>query len=128
MLLSINDYKMGRNVSWVLRVLGLGQDDMDDAGMAHLHRVPEDLNQRALSPLFQDLDRLLTQVAQPIARILNKYARTGSSALAYLEYELAFFAAAAHMILEAKAAGVDFCVPEVAHRMNALHKSAVWQI
>jgi DNA mismatch repair ATPase MutS len=97
-----------------MRVLGLGQDEFDDAGMARLHRVPEDLNQRSLSPLFQDLDRLLTQIAQPIARVLDKYGRTGSNALAHLEYELAFFAAAAQMILKAQAAGINFCVPEVA--------------
>ncbi len=113
-LLSINDYKVGSNASWVLRVMGIGQDDMDDAGIGHLHRVPEELSQRPLSPLFQDLDRLLTQIAQPIARVLNKYARTGSGALAYLEYELAFFAAAAQMIQKARTKGVAFCVPEVA--------------
>ncbi len=113
-LLSINDYKVGSNASWVLRVMGMGQDDMDDAGIAHLHRVPEDLNQRPLSPLFQDLDRLLTQIAQPIARVLNKYTRTGGGALAHLEYEMAFFAAAAQMIHKARAKGVVFCVPQAA--------------
>ena len=112
-LLSINDYKVGANASWVLRVMGL-QDDADEAGIAQLHRVPEDLNVRPLSPLFQDLDRLLTQIAQPIARALNRYARTGSGALASLEYEMAFFAAAAQMIQKASAKGVQFCVPDVA--------------
>ncbi len=112
-LLSINDYKVGANASWVLRVMGL-QDDADEAGIAQLHRVPEDLNVRPLSPLFQDLDRLLTQIAQPIARALNRYARTGSGALASLEYEMAFFAAAAQMIQKATAKGITFCVPDVA--------------
>lgn len=112
-LLSINDFKIGAGVSWLLRVMGIGQGEEDGVGISHLHRVPEDLNQRSLSPLFQDLDRLLTQIAQPIARALNQYARTGGAALAYLEYELAFFAAAAQMILKSKAKGVNFCTPEV---------------
>ena len=111
-LLSINDYKVGSGASWLLRVMGIAQDDMDAAGIAQLHHVPEELSQRPLSPLFQDLDRLLTQMAEPIARALNRYARTGSSTLAYLEYELAFFAAAAFMIQKAQAKGITFCVPE----------------
>lgn len=113
-LLSINDYKVGNNASWLLRVMGIAQDDMDASGIAQLHHVPEELSQRPLSPLFQDLDRLLTQMAEPIARALNRYTRTGSSSLAYLEYELAFFAAAAFMIQKAQAKGVTFCVPEPA--------------
>jgi hypothetical protein len=111
-LLSINDYKVGGGVSWLLRVMGLGQDEVDESGIAQLHPVPEELSQRPLSPLFQDLDRLLTQMAQPIARALNRYVRTGSGALAYLEYELAFFAAAALMTQKAQMKGVTFCVPE----------------
>ncbi len=111
-LLSINDYKVGSGASWLLKVMGIAQNDADDSGIAQLHHVPEELSQRPLSPLFQDLDRLLTQMAQPIARALNHYARTGSSTLAYLEYELAFFAAAALMIQKAQAKGITFCAPE----------------
>jgi len=111
-LLSINDYKVGGGASWLLRVMGIAPEDMDSSGIAQLHHVPEELSQRPLSPLFQDLDRLLNQMAEPIARALNRYTRTGSSSLAYLEYELAFFAAAAFMIQRAQAQGIPFCVPE----------------
>lgn len=113
-LLSINDYRVTSESSWLLRVMGVGNEDAEEAGIAPLHRVPEDINQRPLSPLFQDLDRLLTQIAGPIAKALNRYARTGSGALVYLEYEMAFFAAAAQMINKARAKGVTFCVPQVA--------------
>ncbi len=112
-LISINDYKVNTGASWLLRVMGAGQDEEDKAGIAQLHRVPGELNQRSLSPLFQDLDRLLTQLAQPISRALKQYARTGSGTLAYLEYELAFFTAAALMTQKAQAKGITFCVPEV---------------
>jgi hypothetical protein len=130
-LLSINAYRVGGGASWLLKVMGVGQSDDGESGIAQLHRVPEDLNQRPLSPLFQDLDRLLTQMAQPIARALNRYARTGAGALAYLEYELAFFAAAALMIRNAKAKGIAFCVPEPAEaneritRIDALANMAL---
>jgi len=113
-LLSINDFRISAEASWLMKVIGVGSDEDTEAGIAPLHRVPEDINQRPLSPLFQDLDRLLTQIAQPIAKALNRYARTGSGALVYLEYEMAFFAAAAQMISKAQANGVTFCVPEVA--------------
>jgi DNA mismatch repair ATPase MutS len=67
-----------------------------------------------LSPLFQDLDRLLTQVAQPVAQALKRYVKTGSGSLAALEYELAFYVAAVGLIRRLAARGVRFCQPEIA--------------
>jgi len=63
-----------------------------------------------LQPLFQDLDRLVTHVAQPVARALNQYARINSDSLMGLEYELAFFAAAARLFGRLS----FYCFPEIA--------------
>jgi hypothetical protein len=112
-LLAINDHKLAGSASWLERVLGKRSDD-DEAGIAALHHLPDDSQQRVLSPLFQDLDRLLTQVAQPIAKALGRYARGGAGALTHLEYELAFFTAAARLMQRLRGRGVALCWPQVA--------------
>ncbi len=113
-LLAINGMKFSGKVSWLERVLGADDALMEEVGLARLHGVPDDPNQRPLSQLFQDMDQLLTQVAQPISKALGRYARTGSGVLVYLEYELAYFTAAARMIREMEERGVVFCRPMIA--------------
>ncbi len=113
-LLAINDFKVGERLSWLERVIGVRQDDLEESGIAPLHRLPEDPNQRVMSPLFQDLDRLLTQIATPIAKALTQYARSGSGSLQHLEYELAFFTAAARTTLHLMKQGITFCQPVIA--------------
>lgn len=113
-LLNINDHRVGTPSSWLERVMGIRDGEVEEAGITGLHRTPDDPNHRILSPLFQDLDQLLTQVAQPIAKALSRYARTGSGALAHLEYELAFFTAAARMFTGLEESGVHLCQPECA--------------
>ncbi|MEZ4670207.1 MAG: hypothetical protein R3E39_20060 [Anaerolineae bacterium] len=110
-LLTINDHKVSAATSWLERVMGLGAPETTDAGIAPLHFTPESPNERILSPLFQDMDQLLTRIAQPIAKSLSRYSRTGSGALSNLEYELAFFTAAAALIQRLQAGGVTFCQP-----------------
>lgn len=113
-LMAINDKAINEKRSWLERVIGMRQDQVDETGIAPLHRVPEDPNMRPLSPLFQDLDRLLTQIAQPVAKALTKYARTSSGSLAHLEFELAFFTGTARLIEKLRGQGVTFCQPEIA--------------
>lgn len=113
-LLNINDYKVGIAASWLERVMGIRGTETEEPGITALHHTPEDPNHRILSPLFQDLDHLLTQVAQPIAKTLSRYARSGSGALAHLEYELAFFTAAARLFRRLEENGIIVCQPESA--------------
>jgi DNA mismatch repair protein MutS len=113
-LLSINDRRLGESVSFLERLIGSRVDETDDAGIAELHRVPRDHEHRLLTPLFQDLDRLLVEVAKPVARALNRYVRTSSDTLAEMEYELAFYMAAVTLIRRLAEYGVTFCQPEVA--------------
>lgn len=112
-LLAINDHKVTGSASWLARVLGKGGDGGEENGIAALHHLPDDPGHRILSPLFQDLDRLLTQVAQPIAKALSRYARGGAGALAHLEYELAFFTAAARLMQTLRGRGVALCWPQI---------------
>jgi DNA mismatch repair protein MutS len=112
-LLDIHAHKFGASQSWLEQVIGGGGDAQDETGIAALHTTPEDPNQRILVPLFQDLDRLMTETARPVANALSRYARGGSGALWHLEYELAFFTAAARMIQQLQGQGVSFCQPEM---------------
>ncbi len=113
-LMSINERPFGEAKSLIGRLFG-GQPDGDlESGIAPLHLTPADPEHRPMSALFQDLDRLITQTAQPIARSLQRYVRINSAPLATLENELAFFAAAATLIRTLKARGYTLCQPEVA--------------
>lgn len=111
-LLSINNRDFGEPVSLLNRLIGIDSGD-GETGIAPLHRLVKDPDQRIFSPLFQDLDRLLTAVAQPIAQALKRYVRTTSSPLLHLEYELAFFVSAVRLLDRFKQVGVDFCQPEI---------------
>lgn len=111
-LLAINDTKFTGAASWIEKVLGAGEGET--VGITQLHRLPEDMEQRVLFPLFQDLDRILTQIAQPVAKALNRYVKMGTSSLAHMEYELAFFTAAARLQAAFQNNGVVCCWPQVA--------------
>lgn len=123
-LLSINERQMGEAVSLLERLIGARSDEHDETGIAPLHFVPREPETRQLSPLFQDLDRLLTQVAQPVARALNRYVRTGTRALASIESELAFFISAVELTHKLARRGVPFCKPDIAplnNRVSDIH-------
>jgi len=113
-LMAINDHKMSAATSWLERVIGMGPEANDESGIAQLHRLPDDPQQRVLAPLFQDLDKLLTEVATPIAKTLTRYVKMGTGSLAHLEYELAFFTTAARLKVDLESRGFDCCWPEVA--------------
>lgn len=112
-LLAINDYKFNAQQSWLERVMGSSRDTTDEAGITQLHSTPENPEHRVLAPLFQDLDSLLTQTAQPVSKALSRYARSGSSTLNGLEFELAFFTTAARLFQKLQARGVMCCQPEI---------------
>jgi hypothetical protein len=113
-LLTINDRQIGETASLLERLIGGRNDENEETGLAPLHHLPRDPDARLLTPLFQDLDRLLTQVAQPVARALNRYVRTGTRSLSGLEFELAFFVSAVELMGRLEARGVTFCQPEIA--------------
>ncbi len=96
-LMTVNNAPIGERMSFLERLIGVSKNG-DESGIAPLRFLPANREERILTPLFQDLDRLLTQVAQPIARALNRYVRVSSESLSGLEYELAFFVGAARLI------------------------------
>ncbi len=113
-LLAINPQQIGESVSLLDRLIGTRAEDTEETGIAPLHVLPKNPDERPFSPLFQDLDRLMTQIAQPIARALTKYVRTSSAAVAGLEDELAFYGAALKLMKRMGERGVAFCQPEIA--------------
>lgn len=113
-LLAVNDVRLGQSASLLNRLIGLDEGEEGEPGIAPLHVLPSNRDERLLSPLFQDLDRILAQVAQPVARALTRYVKTGSGWLANLEYECAFFIAAARLMEHFSRQGIAVCQPEVA--------------
>jgi DNA mismatch repair protein MutS len=113
-LLAINDHTVGAGFTLLERLIGISDDVDSESGIAPLHHLPRDADQRLLTPLFQDLDRILTQVAQPVARSLNRYVKVGSATLANLENELAFYVGAVRLMQRVSAKGIPFCAPEIA--------------
>jgi DNA mismatch repair protein MutS len=113
-LLAVNNTPITEARSLLDRLLGSGANDGDESAIAPLHYTPADPDERQLSPLFRDLDKLMTQVAQPVARALTGYVKVNTAALSSLEEELAFFASAARLMAKQKARGVPFCRPELA--------------
>jgi DNA mismatch repair ATPase MutS len=112
-LLGISEHPFGEARSFLGKLLGVSVQNDEETGIAPLHYTPSDPDQRPLSPLFRDLEHLISQSAQPVARALKRYVRISSGPVAGLEYELAFFVAAADLIRRLEARGVQFCKPEI---------------
>jgi DNA mismatch repair ATPase MutS len=112
-LLSINDRKLGDSVSLLERLIG-GRLDENGAAVGDLHNLPSDSELRPFEPFYQDLDHLLTQAAQPIARELRQYTRASTAAVTGLEFELAFFLAASELAERLNAKDVAHCLPQIA--------------
>lgn len=113
-LLAVNERPLTERASFLERLIGLRADPDDETGIAPVHHVPAEPDMRPFSPLFQDLERLMQDVAQPVARALGRYTRVSSATLSALEGELAFFVAAARLVQRLEARGVRFCQPEIA--------------
>lgn len=110
-LLAINERPIGEASSLLERLIGRRVEAADETGIAPLHVTPENREHRLLSPLFQDMDMLLTQVAQPVARSLERYVRVNNSSLTPLAAELAFFVAAADLATRLRERGLPICLP-----------------
>ncbi|MBX3064673.1 MAG: hypothetical protein KF726_16950 [Anaerolineae bacterium] len=113
-LVAINNKPIGEESSLLERLLGRRSDDSEETGIAPLHFVPDNPEYRPLSQIFQDMDRILTQAAQPVVRGLEKYVRVSHHSLNQLEYELAFFVAAVDLIGKLRSKNVAMCQPEIA--------------
>jgi DNA mismatch repair ATPase MutS len=113
-LLGINEKRFGEARSFLSRLLGMPAEETEESGLAPLHYVPSDPEQRPLSALFRDLERLIAQVVQPVARALSRYVRISSGPLVSLEKELAFYVAAVGLMQRLEARGVSLCQPEIA--------------
>jgi DNA mismatch repair ATPase MutS len=113
-LLALNEKHYPENSALLERLIGLRTDLTSETGLAPLHAAPADPNQRMLSSLFQDMERLVHQIAIPIARELERYVRASSTPLARLEEQLAFYVYAARLLNRLRSAGVPVCFPEPA--------------
>jgi hypothetical protein len=122
-LMAVNDFPIGETRSFLEKLIGVSTGESEDTGIAPLRFLPRNRDERILQPLFQDLDRLLAQVAQPVARALNQYARINSNSIFGLEHELAFFAAAARLFARLP----FYCFPEITlldERVTEIHDLA----
>ncbi|MCC7450103.1 MAG: hypothetical protein IT324_21980 [Anaerolineae bacterium] len=113
-LLSINDKPFTEARSFLSKLLGVSASSEDESGLAPLHYTPSEPDQRPFSPLYQDLERLIAQTVQPVARALRRYVRLSSGPLVGLENELAFYGAAVGLIRQLEARGLPFCQPQIA--------------
>lgn len=119
-LLGINNQEFNDSRSMLERLIGSRTDERQETGIAPIHHLTPDPEQRIFDPLFQDLDKLLMAVAQPIARELDKYVRSSSSPLVRMEFELAFFVSAVRMMQ--RHPHIPFCRPEIA----TAHQRTTW--
>ncbi len=112
-LLRINDKPFAEGQSFLSRLLGISTSNEDESGLAPLHYTPADPDQRPFSPLYQDLERLIAQTLQPVARALRRYVRLSSGPLVGIENELAFYVASVGLIRKLESCGVTFCQPAI---------------
>jgi hypothetical protein len=113
-LLAINDFRWSDAHSLLDRLIGRAEHAPSEPTLATLHRLPGEMDQRLLAPLYHDLNKVMEQTAKPIARALERYTATGTVPLAGLEQELAFFAGASRLIARLRAQGIPCCLPEIA--------------
>jgi hypothetical protein len=67
-----------------------------------------------MQPLFRDLDRIVREVVEPIARWLGGYVHISSQFLLQLEWEIVFFLGGARLIRRLREEGLPVCRPELA--------------
>lgn len=113
-LLGINEQPFGEPRSFLNKLIGQRSDPNDESPIAPLHSLPEERQYRLLSPLFQDLERIVSSIVQPVARSLGKYVRISSAPLASLEHELAFYLSALRLVQMLRGRGVALAQPQVA--------------
>lgn len=112
-LLSVNRHRFKNQT-----LLGQLLPGEDTAGIAPLHVVKREAHNRPaenaelrLSPLYRDLEQVLTHIARPIAEALAKYRSVNVRVLQDLEPELAFFVCGARFVERLRASGLRLCRP-----------------
>jgi len=112
-LLSINEQPFGEPRSFLSKLIGQRADSNDESPIAPLHTLPEERHYRLLSPLFQDLERIVSGIVQPVARSLSKYVRISAAPLTNLEQELAFYLSAVRLVQLLRERGIPLTQPQV---------------
>ncbi len=113
-LLGVNEKHFGGVRSFLGKLFAVDQLEGDVMGVAQLHHIPSDPERRPLSPLFQDLDRLIVQIVQPITKALNRFTQISVGPVIGRENEIAFSVAASRLIRRLESQGILFCQPEIA--------------
>jgi len=113
-LLSINEQPFGEPRSFLSKLIGQRADPNDESPIAPLHTLPEERHHRLLSPLFQDLERIVSSAVQPVAHSLSKYVRISAAPLANLEQELAFYLSAVRLVQLLRERGIPLTRPQIA--------------
>lgn len=121
-------------------ILTVNQEKISGRGML-LNRLFGEGSERALTPLrlgdaasagtpenrlYRDLQKLLGEVAAPVAQALERYAAMNAHGLSPLEPELAFFLNGVEMIRRLQRAGLPVCCPDPAppeERVTLLSKA-----
>jgi DNA mismatch repair protein MutS len=128
-LLSLNDRPFtGTRDTFLSRLFGTNGDPKDEyRGIARLHSVPADFSDPVaygtgnakrpsplIIPLFQDLDKILQKIIEPVAKELHRYVHIQSRFLVNLEAELSFYLAGVDLVERMRAAGLPTCRVEIA--------------
>ncbi len=112
-LMAINDFEIGEPLSFLEKALGTRPTGDERTGIAPLHYTPADARQKPLSPLYQDLEKLMSQVAEPVERFLRQYTNTNTAPIIHLEYEFGFFLGALRLFDRLHERGISLCRPEI---------------
>jgi hypothetical protein len=114
-LLAIHDQPFkGGPQSLLDRLFNRSADPYQGLAPVHQPPPPPDRGRVFLTPLFQDLERLLADVAKPVADALRHYLRVEAGWLLHLASELAFYLGAARLITQLRERGLPMCRPEIA--------------
>lgn len=109
-LLSINSRSFDdRSATLLGRLFGAGQSA--GAGIAPLHRVPREVANPMLHPLFRDLSDALSRSLRPVATALQRFTSVRTQFLDRWGRELAFYLGAARLTRRLGGAGLPFCRP-----------------
>ena len=111
-LLAVNNHKLGSSASLLERMIGPSEEDQESTGVAPLNYLPRQPDLRPYDPFYQDLEKLMTHVAKPIAGELARYTRISSQPLRRLEYELAFYVSAVQLYQRLVLCNVPVCFPQ----------------
>jgi DNA mismatch repair protein MutS len=115
-LLMVNNHKLGSASSLLERMIGPPEEGYEATGIAPLNYLPRQPELRPYDPFYQDLEKLMTHVAKPIASELARYTRISSQPLRQLEYELAFYVSAARLYNRLLSYEISLCFPQALSR------------